>query len=231
MRRKKPSAWTVVSIAVVGVVMLGACSQETGAELTEPVTGESIVTPEPVTEESVPSSEEFPFAKDLMLLPLEDCQDSLLSMMSEVVGGEPTIVEMGTDGSGFIFQQSGEAPSNEDASNVLTVVGELTGPGSCILDSGVGTYGQTEERETLSDLPEGVQGLRWETRFLAVQSDSCSEYVERREFWLLVDGSTLHLTAGNWFGCSVDGEFSNEVSWDDVRQQAKDAHEETLRGW
>ncbi len=74
----------------------------------------------------------------------------------------------------------------------------------------------------------GAQGIRWETNYVNAETESCDEYVERREFWLVHEGVNLYLTAAGWFGCSVDSEFPNEVSFEDISEQAADAHQQMM---
>ena len=209
-------------LLVAGLVLAGCASGDPDDSLTEPVTGDTVTTPE--IDESDGFTEPFPFAEGVVFSPLIDCQEVLEEAIAFVLGSEPDVIGLGDDGSGTIIQQMGVVGTEDDATSIFATFGEFIGQGQCMLDSGTGIYGETVQRENLTGLPGGAQGIRWETNYVDAQTESCEEYVERREFWLVQQDVNLYLTAAGWFGCRVDSEFPNDVSFDEISEQAKDAH-------
>lgn len=209
-------------LLVAGLVLAGCANGDADDSLTEPVTGETVTTPE--VDESGGFTEPFPFAEGIVFSPLIDCQERFEEAIAFVLGSEPDVTGLGDDGSGTIIQQMGVVGTEDDATGIFDTFDGFIGQGQCMLDSGTGTYGETVQRENLTGLPNGAQGIRWETNYVDAQTESCDEYVERREFWLVQEDVNLYLTAAGWFGCSVDSEFPNEVSFEEISEQAKDAH-------
>lgn len=207
------------------VVLVGCTAGDGDDSLTEPFTGDNITTTDIDVDESEGFTELFPFAEGLIFSPQGDCQELLEEAIAAVLGSEPALIGLGEDGSGTIVQQMGVVDTEDEATNILATFDGLIGQGQCVLDSGTGIFGETVERENLTGLSGSVQGIRWETNYVSAQTESCEEYVERREFWLVQEDASLYLTAAGWFGCSVDSEFPNEVSFDEIREQATDAHE------
>ncbi len=212
-------------LIVAGLVLAGCATGDSDDSLTEPVTGDNDTTNQMEVDESEGFTEPFPFAEGIVFSPLADCQERLEEAIALVLGSEPAVIGLGDDGSGTIVQQMGVVATEDDATSIFDTFDGLIGQGQCMLDSGTGIYGETVERESLTGLPDGAQGIRWETNYINAQTESCEEYVERREFWLLQQDVTLYVTAAGWFGCSVGSEFPNEVSFEEIRQQAADAHE------
>ena len=213
-------------LLVASLVLAGCASGDADDALTEPATGDT--TTEPEVDESEGFTEPFPFAEGVVFSPLIDCQERFEEAIAFVLGSEPDVTGLGDDGSGTIIQQMGVVGSEDDATNIFATFDGFIGQGQCMLDSGTGTYGETVQRENLTGLPEGAQGIRWETNYVDAQTESCDEYVERREFWLVQEDVNLYLTAAGWFGCSVDSEFPNDVSFDEVSEQATDAHNQYM---
>ena len=209
-------------LLVAGLVLAGCASGDPDDSLTEPVTGDTVTTPE--VDESEGFTEPFSFAEGIVFSPLIDCQERFEEAIAFVLGSEPDVTGLGDDGSGTIIQQMGVVGTEDDATGIFATFDGFIGQGQCMLDSGTGTYGETVQRENLTGLPSGAQGIRWETNYVDAQTESCDEYVERREFWLVQEDVNLYLTAAGWFGCSVDSEFPNEVSFEEISEQAKDAH-------
>lgn len=209
-------------LLVAGLVFAGCANGDANDSLTEPVTGDTVTTPE--VDESEGFTEPFPFAEGIVFSPLIDCQERFEEAIAFVLGSEPNVSLLGNDGSGTIIQQMGVVGTEDDATSIFDTFDGLIGQGQCMLDSGTGTYGETVQRENLTGLPSGAQGIRWETNYVDAQTESCDEYVERREFWLVQEDVNLYLTAAGWFGCSVESEFPNEVSFEEISEQAKDAH-------
>ena len=218
----KNTVLTPAMLLVAGLVLAGCANGDADDSLTEPVTGDTVTTPE--VDESEGFTEPFPFAEGIVFSPLIDCQERLEEAIAFVLGSEPDVTGLGDDGSGTIIQQMGVVGTEDDATSIFATFDGLIGQGQCMLDSGTGTYGETVQRENLTGLPSGAQGIRWETNYVDAQTESCDEYVERREFWLVQEDVNLYLTAAGWFGCSVDSEFPNEVSFEEISEQAKDAH-------
>jgi hypothetical protein len=207
------------------LILVGCAAGDGDDSLTEPVTGDNITTTDIDLDESEGFTEPFPFADGLIFSPQGDCQELFEEAIVAVMGSEPTLIGLGDDGSGTIVQQMGVVGIEDDATSIFATFDGLIGQGQCMLDSGTGIFGETVERENLTGLPGGAQGIRWETNYVNAQTESCEEYVERREFWLVQKDVSLYLTAAGWFGCSVDSEFPNEVGFDEIREQATDAHE------
>ena len=218
----KNTVLTPAMLLVAGLVLAGCANGNADDSLTEPVTGDTVTTPE--VDESEGFTEPFPFAEGIVFSPLIDCQERFEEAIAFVLGSEPDVTGLGDDGSGTIIQQMGVVGTEDDATGIFATFDGLIGQGQCMLDSGTGTYGETVQRENLTGLPSGAQGIRWETNYVDAQTESCDEYVERREFWLVQEDVNLYLTAAGWFGCSVDSEFPNEVSFEEISEQAKDAH-------
>jgi hypothetical protein len=215
-------------LIAVSLILAGCQAGDSDDVLTEPVTGDN--TTEVDVDESEGSTEPFPFAEGLLFSPQLDCQELFDEAVANVLGSKPSFTELGADASGTIIQQVGVVGTLDDATSIFGTFDDLIGVGQCMLDSGTGIFGETVERENLTGLPEGAQGIRWETNYVNARTDSCEEYVERREFWLVQDDVTLYLTAAGWFGCSVKSEFPNEVSFDDIREQAADAYDALIAG-
>ena len=210
-------------LLAAGLVLAGCQAGDVDDSLTEPVPGE--ITTEVEVDESEGFTEPFPFAEGIVFSPLIDCQERFEEAIAFVLGSEPAVIGVGDDGSGTIIQQMGVVGTEDDATGIFETFNGFIGQGQCMLDSGTGVYGETVERENLTGLPTGAQGIRWETNFVDAQTESCDEYVERREFWLVQEDVNLYLTAAGWFGCSVESEFPNEVSFEEISEQAADAHE------
>ena len=155
---------------------------------------------------------------------LIDCNEQIDALKSEALGGEPTTIGLGGDDLASITQQSGVGIDN-GAEELLNLLTEYISPAACMLESGTGQYGQTVDVERSTRLPEGMSGLEWTTNYVDAASESCDEYVERRAFWFLQQDTNIHLTSAAWFGCGIEGEFSNEIGWEEVYEQAFDAHE------
>jgi len=214
-----------IALGVVAGLLLAGCTAAESESLTEPsvdqvITEETSGEPE---DESL-SHEIFPFAEDIPFTTLIDCNEQIDALVSEVLGAQPNGIGLGGDNLASITQQSGVGIDN-GAEELFALLSEYIGVGSCGLESGTGQYGETIDPERILNLPEGMSGLQWTTRYLDEASESCDEYVERRAFWFLQEGTTIHLTSADWFGCGIEGQFSNEVSWEDVYEQASDAHE------
>ena len=221
----KNSAALPALLLSASLVLAGCASGNTNDSLTEPATADNVTTTEVEVDESDGVTEPFPFAEGIVFSPLVDCQERFEEAIAFVLGSEPAYIGLGGDGSGFISQQMGVVGSDDDATTIFATFDGLIGQGQCMLESGTGAYGETVERENLTGLPMGAQGIRWITNYSDSQPESCEEYVERREFWLVQEDVNLYLTSAGWFGCSVDGQFPNEVSFDEIREQAADAHE------
>jgi hypothetical protein len=214
----------VVAIGLACGLVLGGCASAETDSLTEPTpdTATENTTVEP--EDETLSPEIFPFAEGIPFTTQIDCNTQIDRLVSEALGGAPAVIGLGDDELALITQQSGVA-IGDGAEEIFALVSELVGVGVCPFESGTGQYGETQEGETLTGLPEGMSGLRWTTYFLDAASENCDEYVERRSLWFVQQDANIHLTTAAWFGCGVEGEFSNEVSWEDVYTQAQDAHQ------
>ena len=219
----KNTALAPAMLLAAGLVLAGCATGTSDDSLTEPVTGNQVITPE--VDESESSTEPFPFAEGLVFSPLSDCQEALEEAIALVLGSEPAVISLGDDGSGTIVQQMGVVGTEDDATSIFETFDGLIGQGQCMLDSGTGVFGETVGRDNLTGLPDGAQGIRWETNYVNAQTESCDEYAERREFWLVQVDTDLYVTAAGWFGCSVESEFPNDVSFEEIREQAADAHE------
>jgi hypothetical protein len=214
-----------IAFGLAASLVLTGCAQADSDSLTEPTVDPAVteeVTGEPENENLSP--EIFPFAQDIPFTVLIDCNEQIDALLSEALGGEPTVTGLGGDDLAIITQQSGVGIDN-GAEELFALLSEYISPASCMLDSGTGQYGQTIESEAITRLPDGMSGLQWTTRYVDAASESCDEYVERRAFWFLQENTTIHLTHAQWFGCAIEGEFSNEVGWEEVYEQAFDAHE------
>ena len=216
----------VVPAMIIGVslTLAGCAAGDSADNLTEAIEADSLETLDVVDHEEEGHTEPFPFLPDLTFLTLTDCEEALRESLFDVFGLEPTTTGLGADGSGYITQQEAfVAEGPEEAARIFGVFDEFVGQGQCLFDSGDGAFGETVNRSALTGLPGGFQGIRWETRYTDARPESCEEYVERREFWLVQGLDRLHFTAGSWSGCSVDSEFPNEISWEELQEQTEDA--------
>jgi hypothetical protein len=220
-----PTQRFALALGVAATLVLAGCSAADSDSLTDPTLDPAVT--EDVTGEGENenlSHEIFPFAEDIPFTVLIDCNEQIDPMLSEALGGQPTTIGLGGDELASITQQSGVGIDNgaEELFNLLT---EYISPAACMLESGTGQYGETVESERITRLPDGMSGLQWTTRYLDAASESCDEYVERRAFWFLQQDTNIHLTSAAWFGCGIEGEFSNEVGWEEVYEQAFEVHE------
>jgi hypothetical protein len=214
-----------LALGVAATLVLAGCTAADTDSLTDP-TVEPAVTEEVTGEgenENL-SPEPFPFAEDIPFTGLVDCNDQIDALLSNVLGAEPTSIGLGGDSSGRLTQQSGVGIDNV-AEELFDLLTEYISPAACMLESGTGQFGQTVEVERTTGLPDGMSGLEWITRFVDAQSEGCDEYVERRAFWFLQEATNIHLTTAAWFGCEIDGEFTNDIGWESIYEQGFDAHQ------
>jgi len=217
-----------LALGLAASLVLAGCAQADSDSLTTPTDDATVTDGEngDREDESLPA-EIFPFAQDIPFTVLIDCNEQINAYLLEALGGEPTVIGLGGDGLASITQQSGVGIGN-DADELFALLTEYISPASCMLESGTGQYGQTIESERSTRLPEGMSGLEWTTRYVDAASESCDEYVEMRAFWFLQQDANIHLTSAAWFGCGIGGQFSNEIGWEAVYEQAFDAHEVLL---
>jgi len=218
-------AGIALTLGLAGALVLSGCSASGDESLTDPAV-DTTVTEETTSEaeDENLSPEIYPFAEGIPFTVLVDCNEQIEALLSDTLGAEPTAIGFGADSSAAITQQSGVGIDNV-AAELFDLLTEYISPAACMVGGDAGPYGQTVEVERTTGLPDGMSGLEWITRYVDPVSENCDEYVERRAFWFLQEDNTIHLTSAEWTGCSVEGEFPNDVGWEEIYEQAFAAHD------